>query len=111
MLYMENSIGRITISDAYLRELTEQTVLQCFGIAGFAEIRLTDRIFEGRFSPVEIEEDNNKLNVSVHVNVVYGVNIPAVVNALMHKIEFVIEETVRIPVNRVRVFVDEVVEP
>lgn len=111
MLYMENSIGRITISDAYLRELTEQTVLQCFGIAGFAEIRLTDRIFEGRFSPVEIEEDNNKLNVSVHVNVVYGVNIPAVVNALMHKIEFVIEETVRIPVNRVRVFVDEVAEP
>lgn len=110
MLYMDNSIGRITISDAYLRELTEQTVMQCFGVAGFAEIRLTDKIFEGRFSPVEIEANENKLNISVHVNVMYGVNIPAVVNALMHKIEFVIEDAVRIPVNRVRVYVDEVVE-
>ena len=111
MLYMENHIGRITISDAYLRELTEQTVMQCFGVAGFAALRLTDKLFEGRFSPIEIEAGDNKLNISVHVSVMYGVNIPAVVNALMHKIEFMIEDAVRIPVNRVRVYVDEVVEP
>lgn len=111
MLYMENHIGRVTISDTYLRELTEQTVMQCFGIAGFAEVRLTDKLFEGRFSPIVIEADDNKLNISVHVSVMYGVNIPAVVHALMHKIEFMIEDAVRIPVNRVRVYVDEVVEP
>ena len=111
MLYMENHIGRITISDAYLRELTEQTVLQCFGVAGFADTRLTDKLFEGRFCPIEIEAAENKLNISVHVKVMYGVNIPAVVHALMHKIEFVVEDAVRIPVNRVRVYVDEVVEP
>ena len=40
----------------------------------------------------------------------YGVNIPAVINALIHKIEFVIEDAVRVPVSRVRVYVDEVVE-
>lgn len=111
MLYMENQIGRITISDAYLRELTEQTVLQCFGVAGFARVRWSDKLFEGRFSPVEIEDEENKLNISVHVRVIYGVNIPAVVNALMHKIEFVVGEAVRIPVERVRVYVDEIVEP
>jgi uncharacterized alkaline shock family protein YloU len=111
MLYMENSIGRITISDTYLRELTEQTVMQCFGIAGFAAVRLTDKLLEGRFSPIEIEADENKLSISVHVGVMYGVNIPAVVNALMHKIEFVIEDAIRIPVSRVRVYVDEVIEP
>ncbi|MCR5717496.1 MAG: Asp23/Gls24 family envelope stress response protein [Oscillospiraceae bacterium] len=111
MLYMENSIGKITISDAYLRGLTEQTVMQCFGVSGFAEVRLTDKLFEGRFSPIEIEADENMLNISVHIGVMYGVNIPVVVNALMHKIEFVIEDAVRIPVNRVRVFVDEIIEP
>lgn len=110
MLYMENHIGRITISDAYLHELTEQTVMQCFGVAGFASVRVTDKLFEGRFSPIEIEDDENKLNISVHVKVMYGVNIPAVVNALIHKVEFVIEDAVRIPVNRVRVYVDEIVE-
>ena len=111
MLYMENQIGRITVSDSYLRELTEQTVMQCFGVAGFAQVRLADKLLEGRFSPVVIEDADNKLNISVHVKVMYGVNIPAVVNALMHKIEFVTEEAVRIPVERVRVFVDEIVEP
>ncbi len=111
MLYMENHIGKITISDAYLRELTEQTVLQCFGVAGLADVRLTDRLFEGRNSAVEIETKNQKLVVSIHVKIMYGVNIPAVVRSLMHKIEFVIEDAVRIPVSLVRVYVDEVVEP
>ncbi len=111
MLYMENHIGKITISDAYLRELTEQTVLQCFGIAGLAETRLAERIFENRRGPVEIVTKGQKLVISVHVKVMYGVNIPAVVRSLMHKIEFVIEDAVRIPVSLVRVYVDEVVEP
>ena len=111
MLYTEDHIGKITISDTYLRQLTEQTVMQCFGVAGFAEPRFTDKLFEGRFSPVEIHADGNKLEISVHVKVMYGVNMPAVINALMHKVEFTVQEAVRIPVSRVRVFVDEVVEP
>lgn len=110
MLYTEDHIGRIMISDTYLRQLTEQTVLQCFGIAGFAEPTFADKLFEGRFSPVEIDADGNKLEITVHVKVIYGVNMPAVIHALMHKIEFVVQETVRVPVSRVRVFVDEVVE-
>ena len=111
MLYMENHIGKINISDAYLRELTEQTVLQCFGVAGLAETRPADWLFEGRRSPVVIETRNQKLVISIHVKIMYGVNIPAVVHSLMHKIEFVIEDAVRIPVSLVRIYVDEVVEP
>ncbi len=111
MLYMENHIGKITVSDAYLRELTEQTVMQCFGIAGLADTKLTDLIFEGRRSPVVITTKNQQLVISVHIKIMYGVNIPAVVHSLMHKIEFVIEDAVRIPVSLVRVYVDEIVEP
>lgn len=110
MLYTEDHIGKIVISDTYLRELTEQTVLQCFGVAGFAEPNFLDKLFDGRFSPLEIDAKDNQLEISVHIKVVYGVNIPIVANALMHKIEFVIEDAVRIPVSRVRVFVDEIVE-
>ena len=108
MLYMEDHIGKIVISDAYLRQLTEQPVIQGFGIAGFAEPTFADKLFEGRFSPVDIKADGDKLEISVHVKAMYGVNIPAVVNALSHKIEFVIEDAVRIPVSRVRVFVDDI---
>lgn len=110
MLYTEDHIGKIMITDAYLRELTEQTVLQCFGVAGFAEPTFLDKLLDGRFSPMEIDAQENKLEISVHVKVMYGVNIPAVAHALMHKIEFVIQDAVRIPVSRVRVFVDEIVE-
>ena len=111
MLYTEDHIGKIMISDNYLRQLTEQTVMQCFGVAGFAEPRLTDKLFSGRFSPVEIHADGNQLEISLHVRVMYGVNMPAVIHALMHKVEFTVQEAVRVPVSRVRVFVDEVVEP
>jgi len=111
MLYMENHIGRITFSDNYLRQLTEQTVLQCFGVAGFAPATFADKILGRRNDPIVITTKNDKLVVSIHVRVIYGVNIPVVIRALMHKIEFVIEDAVRIPVSHVRVFVDEVVEP
>ncbi len=111
MLFIEDHIGKIIISDTYLRELTEQTVTQSFGIAGFAQPTLADKLFEGRFSPIIIQTDGKKLEISVHVKVIYGVKIPAVVNALIHKIEFTVQEAVRIPVSRVRVFVDEIIEP
>ncbi len=111
MLYMENHIGRITFSDHYLRQLTEQTVLQCFGVAGFAQVTAADRLFERRNSPIVITARNETLEIDVHVRVIYGVNIPVVVRALMHKVEFVIEDAVRIPVSHVRVYVDEIVEP
>ena len=111
MLYMENHIGRITFSDHYLRQLTEQTVLQCFGVAGFAQVTFADRFFDRRTTPVMITAKNDKLEIAVHVRVIYGVNIPVVIRALMHKVEFVIEDAVRIPVSHVRVYVDEIVEP
>lgn len=111
MLYMENHIGRITFSDCYLRQLTEQTVLQCFGVAGFAQVTAADKIFEHRTSPIVIAARNDRLVIDIHVRIIYGVNIPVVVRALMHKVEFVIEDAVRIPVSHVRVYVDEIVEP
>lgn len=111
MLYMENHIGKITISDAYLRELTRQTVTQCFGIAGLAEPSLTERLITGRQSAVSVITRDGKLEIAVHVSIMYGVNIPAVVNSMMHKLEFAVEDAVRIPVSRVRVFVDEILEP
>lgn len=111
MLYMENPVGKVIFSDQYLRQLTEQTVLQCFGVAGFAQPGFAEKLFDRRRRAVEILTRDGKLVISIHVRVIYGVNIPVVVRALMHKIEFVIEDAVRIPVSHVRVYVDEVVEP
>ncbi len=111
MLFMENHIGKITVSDEYLRELTKETVLQCFGVAGLAEPSVLDRVLNGQTSAVGVTTREDKLEISVHIHVAYGVNIPAVVRSLMHKIEFVVEDAVRIPVSRVRVYVDEIVEP
>ncbi|MDE5792857.1 MAG: Asp23/Gls24 family envelope stress response protein [Oscillospiraceae bacterium] len=111
MLYMENHIGKIIVSDNYLRQLTEQTVLQCFGVAGFAQPILADKLFDRRRKAIAITTKDDKLVISLHVRVIYGVNIPVVIRALMHKVEFVIEDAVRIPVSHVYVYVDEVVEP
>ncbi len=111
MLYVENHIGKITISDAYLKELTKQTVLQCFGVAGLAETRLLDRLVNGQSGPISITTKNDQLDIAIHIRAMYGVNIPAVVHSMMHKVEFIIEDAVRIPVSHVRVYVDEIVEP
>ncbi|MDE5737218.1 MAG: Asp23/Gls24 family envelope stress response protein [Oscillospiraceae bacterium] len=111
MLYMENHIGKIIVSDRYLRQLTEQTVLQCFGVAGFAQPTFAEKLLNKQHKAISITTKDEKLVIALHVRVIYGVNIPVVIRALMHKVEFVIEDAVRIPVSHVRVYVDEVVEP
>lgn len=111
MLTLENHIGKITVSELYVKQLTEQTVLQSFGVAGFSQPSLTEILTGGRRSPVTILTKDGKLIISIHVKVVYGVNIPAVVRALMHKVEFAVEDALQLPVSHVRVYVDEVVEP
>ena len=68
---------------------------------------LSSELFNAKLSFTK----DGKLIISIHVKVVYGVNIPAVVRALMHKVEFAVEDALQLPVSHVRVYVDEVVEP
>lgn len=116
MLTKENYLGKISISDAYLKALVYRTVSGCFGVAGMKSSSLSEFILgevlkiktEGM--GVRISVKNNELIVELHISVTYGTNISAIVKSVKNKVRFVLAELVEIPVRAVNIYVDSIME-
>ena len=113
MLTVENHLGTIGISKEYLLDLISHTASTCFGVAGINEAENKPglaSIFRkaeiGKKECVKLTVQNGKLSVGLHISVVFGVNISAVVDSLVHKIRYTIEEKTGLEVSKVTVYVD-----
>ncbi len=112
MMTVENHLGTIRISREYLTSLIAHTASTCFGIAG-----LNDAGGKGLasfFKKAEIDKKecvklsvkDGKLVIGLHITVVFGTNISAIVDSVVHKIRYTIEEKTGLEVGRVTVYVD-----
>lgn len=116
MITLENHIGKIRISNRYLTDLIWNTVTCCFGVADMNNISVIDDICtvlgkERRTgSGVSIKAKNNRLIIDIHISVVYGTNISAVVSSLKHKVKYAVEEATGIDAVTVNVAVDGITE-
>ena len=52
---------------------------------------------------VIIRQNNNKLVIDLHITVTYGVNVSAVTDSIIHKVEFVLEQQTGIVVSAINV--------
>ena len=80
MIKYKNHLGTIGISTAYLRQLISNTAESCFGVAG--------------------------LNV---YGAKQGVNVGAIVESIIHKVTYVLQEQAGVSVKSVNVFIDEMI--
>ena len=116
MLALENHLGTIGISEKYLYSLVEHTVSTCYGIAGLDrpyEKSPADFILKktglNKGKSVRIDINGRKLNVGIHITVIFGVNIAAVSDSLAHKLCYTIEEKTGLKISRVTIYVDGMV--
>lgn len=114
MISTENHMGKINISDKYITGIIKKTVSGCFGVAGLSSNNLKEKILSeltGRpdNSGISIRISENRLTVNIHISVTYGTNIQAVALSVRNKLRFVLSELVGIEVERVNIFVDEIV--
>ncbi|MCD7730432.1 MAG: Asp23/Gls24 family envelope stress response protein [Oscillospiraceae bacterium] len=114
MITIENYLGKISISEDYLVSLISYTASGCFGVANlnpaegktfFSAILRKTGIKGRRGVKISVTEDN-KLNIILHISVLYGTNISAVTESLAHKIRYTIEDRTGLAVSRLSVFVD-----
>ena len=112
MIRIENNLGLIEVSQAYFNEIIGEAVSGCFGVAGMghagarqgARVALRRRRYAGQ--GVRVYRDGNGLMVDLHVVVIYGLNISAVVRSIVNKVCYTVEEATGLSVRRVNVFVD-----
>ena len=115
MIKIKNHIGTIKISNKYLRDLISQTVEGCFGVAGmnyYGAVQGAENVFLGKKlsnKGVIIRQTDNRLVVDLHITVTYGVNVNAVTESIIHKVEFVLNDQTGVETSEINVFVDKII--
>ena len=113
MLTVENHLGTIGISEEYLTSLIGYTASTCFGVVGLntaEQKRGLLSVFKkaeiGSKKCVKLSARNGTLVIGLHITVVFGTNISAVTDSLVHKIRYTIEEKTGLEVGKITVYID-----
>ena len=114
MIRVQNHLGTINISQDYFTALIGNTVTSCFGVVqmniGSARQTLMETIplfGKKRFERgVTVRVGKDKLVIDLHITVMYGVNVGTIVKSIIHKVQYTVEQSTGIPVEKVNVYVD-----
>lgn len=109
---MENQFGTIEISQEYFSNLVGKAASECFGVAGMVSSSPTqgvrtmlagkDVIDKG----VRVRTCGSGLVIDLHIAVVYGMNISAIVKSIVNKVRYTVEQATNFNVAKVNVFID-----
>ena len=114
MAEFETHLGKITLTDKYLKKLVGHTAGSCFGVADMCPCAFRQdfsRRIKHKPAPedgVSIDFRDGKLEIGLHICVVLGTNISAASDSLAHKIKYTVEENTGLTVSKVSVFVEDV---
>ena len=106
--------GAITISDSVFKNIAGAAAMNCFGVKGMAVRSVTDGLVhllrrEAMSKGVRVSFlDSNSVDIDLHIVVDHGVNIPALGEAMISEVRYVVEGATGAAVHAVNVFVDSV---
>ena len=114
MVKIENYKGDIIITGECFANLVGADVRECYGVAGMAvggaKLGLLSLIRKDKSSRgVKVRCIDDKLYINIHIAVMYGVNITAIVKSIVHKVKYVVEDATGMDVARVTVNVDSMI--
>jgi uncharacterized alkaline shock family protein YloU len=116
MVKCENALGKIEISEQYFSQLLGSVVPTCFGVVGMANSGLSQYV-RSLFHRtkyyldrgVNVVMDDDGLVIELHIIVTYGVNISTIVDSIVNKVRYTIEDATGLSVKEVNVYVDSMI--
>ncbi len=116
MVTLQNHVGKITISPNYFTELIGNTVAKCFGVISMNVTGVKETLQtvlpsgknHERRRGVRVRFLKDKLLIDLHISLMYGVNMNAVIRSIINKVGYTIEQSTGISVEKVNVYVDSI---
>ena len=110
---INNKMGEIQIDTDVIAKYAGTIAIECFGIVGMAAISMKDGLVkllkrDSLTHGINVEVEENKLHLSFHVIVSYGVSISAVADNLIEPVKYKVEKFTGIEVEKINVFVEGV---
>ncbi len=115
MVKYTNSIGSVTFTSDFFASLVGKISTTCYGVSGMATSGpmegFRSLIFGNDFPEkgVRVSANDGKLDIELHIRVIYGVNLNAIVDSISNKVKYAVENATGFIVHKVDVFVDEMV--
>lgn len=110
---LNTHLGNIVINNEVIAQYAGSVAVECFGIVGMAGISVRDGIVkllkvDSLTRGIGVSLNNNKLTLSFHVIVAYGVSILAVSDNLVSNVKYKVEEFTGIEIEKINIYVDGV---
>ena len=115
MIKFYTPLGKIFMTGGYFAGLVGAAVKSCYGVCGMADNGTSDSLKSlvlGANHPdrgVRVTEESGRLVIDLHIKVMYGLNIAAIVRSITHKVKYAVEDATTLRVARINVFVDDIV--
>ena len=111
--HMNTQIGEILIDDDVIAKYAGSSAIESFGVVGMASINMKDGIVnllrkENISHGVDVVIEENKIFISLHIIVAYGVSISAVAVNLISNVKYKVEEYTGMEVAKISIFVEGV---
>ena len=115
MIKFENPNGYIEITNNYFANLVGRAAQSCFGVTGMVNsnpYQSIKSVIKNKTSKENLDQRvivksiNGQLTIDLHISVSYGVNINAIVDSIVNKVRYTVEEATDLKVSKVNVFID-----
>ena len=112
--HIDSGLGKIVIDTDVIATYAGSVAVECFGIVGMAAVSMKDGLVKllRRDSlqhgiSVTITEDN-KIRLSFHVIVAYGVNISTIADSLVSNVKYKVEAFTGLEIEKINICVEGV---
>ena len=110
---MNTQLGAVIIDPEVIAKYAGSVAVECFGIVGMAMVNVRDGIVkllkgDNLTRGVNVRINDNRITLSFHVIVSYGVSISAVSDNLISNVKYKVEEFTGIEVEKINIFVEGV---
>lgn len=112
MINIKNKYGIITITDKVIAKIVGSVATSCFGVVGMASKTAADSFaallkWDNMDKGVSVKvTDELTLDITLHIIVTYGVNIPAITDSIRNKVCYSVEELTGVKVSGVSIVVE-----
>ena len=109
--HLNSEYGEILVDPDVIATYTGSVAVGCFGIVGMAAYSMKDGLVhllkrDSLKYGINVRIDNNRISLTIHCIVAYGVSIPAVSGNLIEAVQYKVEQFTGLSVERIEVLVE-----
>ncbi len=115
MIKFYTPLGKISLTNDFFAGLVGNAVTSCYGVAGMHCAGAADSVRTLIFGSnipekgVVVTETNGELIIDLHIKVIYGINIAAIVQSITNKVRYAVEDATNLKVQKINVSVDDII--